>query len=340
LWIAWLPSVWIVAVSRFFERLPGAALPWPPGLPGVALLAGLTTVLLVVTFAGGRVRRAAAIVGAVVLVAYAGAAVGIRVQGQLTRPQDWQVAVCDIGQGDATLVRSAGVVVLTDTGPDPALLTRCLDELDITRIDLLVLSHFDLDHVGGTDAVLGRVDAALVGPSDEPADDELVAALQAGGAVVTRASRGLTGVVGDLRWTVLWPKARLAGVEPGNDASIAMTFLPVGACIDGCLSALFLGDLGQQPQSLLLAAGPVPAVDVVKVSHHGSGDQESRLYGQASATVGAIGVGADNDYGHPTAALLALLAAVGTAAVRTDLDGLVLLSPGESPGSVAVWTEK
>jgi len=237
-------------------------------------------------------------------------------------------------------VRSAGRVALVDTGPDPEPLTRCLDQLGIGRIDLLVLSHFDLDHVGGTQAVIGRVDRALVGPSGEDADDRLVADLAAGGAAVERVSRGASGLFGELRYSVLWPRARLGSVEPGNDASVTVAFEPVGRCENGCLGSLFLGDLGERSQALLLAAGAVGPVDVVKVAHHGSADQSDRLYRRLCATVGVISVGADNDYGHPTDRLLDLLADTGTSAVRTDLGGLVLLAPGASPGEVRVWTEK
>ncbi|GAB2448323.1 beta-lactamase superfamily II metal-dependent hydrolase [Conyzicola lurida] len=238
------------------------------------------------------------------------------------------------------LVRSAGRVALVDTGPLPEPLGACLDTLGIGRIDLLVLSHFDLDHVGGTEAVIGRVDRAIVGPASDAADDRLLADLAAGGAVVERVSRGDSGVLGELRFTVLWPRARLGTVEPGNDASVALEFAGAGDCASGCLGSLFLGDLGEQSQALMLAAGPVSPVDVVKVSHHGSADQLPRLYERASATVGLIGVGADNDYGHPTDELLDLLAGVGTTVWRTDTDGLILVSPAAADEGVRVWSER
>ena len=64
----------------------------------------------------------------------------------------------------------------------------------------------------------------------------------------------------------------------------------------------------------------------MKVAHHGSADQSDRLYDELDAEVGLIGVGAENDYGHPTDRLLELLVATGTAAVRTDRSGTSLLS--------------
>jgi competence protein ComEC len=340
--VAWVPASWIAAVAGFFSGLPAAAIPWPEGVLGVALMAVVTVCGLVAALApvSRRSRWLAAGVAVTVLVGFGGAVAGVRVVQQWSRPGDWQIAACDIGQGDAVLVRSAGRVALVDTGPDPEPLTRCLDQLGIGRIDLLVLSHYDLDHVGGTDAVIGRVDRALVGPSGETADDRLVADLAAGGAAVERVSRGATGLFGELRYSVLWPRARLGPVEPGNDASVTVAFEPVGRCANGCLGSLFLGDLGEQSQASLLAAGPIAPVDVVKVAHHGSADQCDRLYRRLRATVGVISVGADNDYGHPTDRLLGLLADAGTEAVRTDLSGLVLLAPAAAPGEVRIWTEK
>jgi competence protein ComEC len=90
----------------------------------------------------------------------------------------------------------------------------------------------------------------------------------------------------------------------------------------------------------MAGAVDIPQVDVVKVSHHGSADQSAGLYEQLDATVGLVGVGTDNDYGHPTEALLGILAATGTTALRTDLDGLILVAPGDRPGEVDVWTER
>ena len=329
--LAWLPSAWIAAVAQFFAAAPGSQLPWPAGPLGVALLVMVGAVAV----AALRFRWAVGVLGLGIVV-YAGVIGGAHLAQQLGRPPDWQVAGCDVGQGDAFVVRSQGQVALIDTGPEPAPLTRCLDTLGISRIDLLVLTHFDLDHVGGVDAVVGRADRVLVGPSDGGAADRIVADLLAGGAAVQQASRGLDGDLGDYRWNVLWPPQRLPGIEPGNDASVTLEFEPVGQCASGCVSSLFLGDLGEQAQSRVAVA----AVDIVKVAHHGSSDQSERLYERADAVVGLIGVGADNGYGHPTDRLLDMLARAGTTALRTDEDGLLLVSPGEAPGTVSVWTER
>ena len=342
-WLAWFPSAWIAAVAKFFAGLPGSAIPWPSGAPGVALAVAVTALGLLAAFPPrGRargIRRVASSALALVLAGYLGVAGGERARVQLARPGDWQIAVCDIGQGDAVLVRSLGQVALIDTGPRPERLTRCLDALGIDRVNLLVLTHYDLDHVGGTGAVIGRVDRAMIGPRSDAGDERLARQLADSGAVVGQVSRGLTGMLGELRWEVLWPPSPLAGVQPGNDASVTMRFHGTGACASGCLSSLFLGDLGNEPQARMMAVNRIGRVDVVKVAHHGSADQNESLYVKLRATVGLIGVGADNTYGHPTDKLLGILARVGTAAERTDLDGMILVSPRPN-GTMTVWTER
>jgi competence protein ComEC len=344
--IAWIPSWWIAAVARFFMGLPGSQLPWAEGAVGVILLTTVTAIALFITLRTGanhrRSRRIAAAALAVILIGYLGSVVGDRIGRELRMPSDWQIAACDVGQGDAVLVRSAGKVALIDTGPNPASLARCLDELGIGRVTLLVLTHYDLDHVGGTAAVLGRVDHALVGPVSDTRDNRLRESLERAGAQVRQVSRGLTGLLGELSWEVLWPPTpgsdtRADNLAPGNDSSITIAFGGV-ACVTGCLSSLFLGDLGERPQDLMMAANRLGHVDVVKVAHHGSADQSEELYQKIRATIGIIGVGASNHYGHPTDRLLGILAEASTATERTDRQGMVLVSPGDN-GALRVWSE-
>ena len=302
--LAWLPSAWIAAVARFFAGLPASQVPWLPGAAGVALVAAVTGLALFSALGAHRhrrLRRGTAFVLIVGLLGYAGGVAGDRVVRQLSMPADWQIAACDIGQGDAVLVRSAGQFALVDTGPDPVLLEKCLRELGVGRIQLLVLTHYDLDHVGGTAAVVGRVDRAIVGPVSDAHDTRLRESLSAGGAQLEEVAQGTSGILGNLEWRVLWPPRRLGNVQPGNDASVTVTFTGADSCPTGCLSSIFLGDLGNEPQARVLAANRIQPVDVVKVAHHGSADQNEEMYRVLRARVGLISVGIDNDYGHPTA---------------------------------------
>ena len=335
--IAWLPSAWIAGVARVSSGLPGALLPWPEGVGGALLLAVLTLALVLalgvpVALGTATVRRRLTLGVAAALVVVMGATAGVAALRALGRPADWALAQCDVGQGDAVLVRSAGEVALIDTGAESELLATCLSTLGVDRIDLLVLTHFDLDHVGAVEVVVGRVGRAVVGATGRESDEAVVAALRAGGAVVETVADGERGRLGDCSWSVLWPPAH-RGVEPGNDASLVLA-------VDGgsCPSMLALGDLGEQSQRMLVGAYDLGAVDVVKVSHHGSPDQHLDLYRQLGAAVALIGVGSENGYGHPAPALIAELESFGSTVARSDAHGLVLVSRGSD--GLRLWRER
>lgn len=324
-WLGWVPAAWIGAVAEFFAGLPLAALPWPAAPLGVIAFVGAVALIRVAP-------RTALVVWVLILAVGA----GLRLAEVADRPADWQFAMCDVGQGDATLATGDGLVLLVDTGPQPQELADCLSRLGIRRIDLLVLTHFDQDHVGGLDAITGRVDRVLHGPPGGPEDEAVLRALALGGARVESAADGTAGALGGWRWRVLWPRAR-AG--PGNDASLVLTLEPVRR---GALCAILLGDLGAEAQQSVLdrlRRQALPDVDVVKVAHHGSADQSDALYRRLRAPVGLIGVGADNRYGHPAAGLLDTLEAAGTTAFRTDRHGLILVTATED-GTPAVWTQR
>ncbi|WP_179873628.1 ComEC/Rec2 family competence protein [Microcella indica] len=339
--VAWLPSAWIAGIATVASSPPGAVLPWPEGGLGALLLAVLTAVGLLALgvparLGSVRLRRHLALSGAVLLVVVAGSTAGAHALAILQRPADWRVAQCDVGQGDALLVRHGGQVALIDTGRDAALLQRCLDTLGIQRLDLLVLTHFDDDHVGAVEVVHGRADRVLVGPVGRPDDEAVVEGLLAAGATVHEVAAGEVGALGGYTWRVLAPPDH-RGVEPGNDASIVLEWRPGPQCA-GCPSLLTLGDVGAAGQRALL--GAVHPVDAITVAHHGAADQEPELYARASPALALIGVGADNGYGHPTPEALDAVAGAGALTARSDLHGLVLLAPGEQPGSWLLWTER
>ncbi|WP_375405989.1 ComEC/Rec2 family competence protein [uncultured Amnibacterium sp.] len=331
--LAWVPAAWIGLVARTTARLP--QLGWPAGVAGAALAAVIVVAgVLMLARAAPRPARVAGAVASVVAVAVIlGAVAGGAVGRFAGTPGDWAFAACDVGQGDGLVLNGGGGrYAVVDTGREDAPIAACLARLGIGRIDLLVLTHWDADHVGAARSLAGRVATAFVGPSDGPAADALRSALHRGGATVRQVRRGEVAQVGRLRIDVLWPPDPLGAVEPGNAASLTLHVT------GGDASLLLTGDLGEEAQDALLAAGPLPQVDVVKVAHHGSADQSPAFYAAARAAFGVVSVGVDNDYGHPTRRLLRILRATGTQAVRTDQDGLVLVS--WRARRVLVWTER
>ncbi|WP_298227773.1 ComEC/Rec2 family competence protein, partial [Gryllotalpicola sp.] len=337
LWTAWAPAAWIGGVARTAAGLPGAAVPWFPGPLGVAAaVLVLGTVALLAAQGGGRgLRRArVAVAGATAILLVVGAATsaGPAVARALTMPRDWVVAACDVGQGDAVLVRSADEVALVDTGPDPRPLAACLGRLGIRRIDLLVLTHYDLDHVGGLDAARALTATALVDPPPGERAQASVTSLERSGAEVHVAARGDSGRLGDLSWRVLWPDPANTSLTTSNERGVVVEF------VGGGVSMLFLADLDAPAQAAVLAEGGIGAVDIVKVAHHGSADQDDALYRAAGPRLGILEVGAANDYGHPTEHALTMLRGLGTAIVRTDEEGMSLVRANPD-GVLSMWSE-
>ncbi|MGA0566145.1 ComEC/Rec2 family competence protein [Rathayibacter sp. KR2-224] len=336
--LAWVPSAWIAAVARVSSALPGSGLGWIDGALGFVLMLVLTVaIVFAVARPRHRMARAARLIAlcaavTVSVCSLAGVA-GAKVAEALDRPQSWSIAACDIGQGDAVLLRSGDAHALVDTGPDPDRLTSCLSELGIGRIDLLVLTHYDMDHVGGTQSVIGKVGVAMVGPPSDERGRRINEQLERGGAQVQVAQTGDAGRLGDLAWRVLWPDRESHGMEPGNERSVTVLFTGDG------IRSLFLGDLDERAQDALLETGRVPRVDVVKVAHHGSGDQAEPLYAHMGAAIGLISVGADNDYGHPTATALGILKSTGTVVMRTDVEGMLMVA-SDGHGRLTTWTQR
>jgi len=135
---------------------------------------------------------------------------------------------------------------------------------------------------------------------------------------------------------VLWPTL-LPLAPSGNDSSIVIEIRADLSCAV-CLSGLFLGDLGEQAQRIMQARRPSLPVDVVKVSHHGSGDQYPTLYRALRASVALIGVGAENSYGHPTASILRVLAE-NSVVIRSDEVGTITLHKNPT-GDIVVFSER
>ena len=341
---AWLPAAWIAKTAEVTAHLPVAAVALPAGIPSALLVALVSTALVVVCVGHGRLPHAPTLAwrplvhrASVVVLIGAVSLAGARalLDGPLAvaaNPEEWAIAACDVGQGDALLVRSAGAVALIDTGPEPAALNACLRSLGIARVDLLVLTHFDKDHAGGVDAVRGRVDTVLHGPTGDQADERLLARLSAGGAGIEQVAAGRTGTLGGATWRVLWPMRDSMAFPAGNDSGVVVAF--DGGTVP---RSLFLADLSAGPQRMLLRSARLGEYAVVKVAHHGSADQDRGLYEALRPRAALISVGAGNDYGHPRAETLDLLTAIGARVFRTDESGRILL--GLRDGELRVWTE-
>jgi competence protein ComEC len=233
------------------------------------------------------------------------------------------LVACAVGQGDLVVVPlGRGEAVVVDAGPEPAAADRCLRDLGIRSIPLLVVSHYHVDHVGGIDGVLRgrRVAAVLATGLPEPQFGYgLVAEAAAeAGAPVQVAHTGAVYQVGEVSLAVIGPPDQLVGTrsDPNNNSVVIL------AHVRG-VSVLLAGDAETELQQALLAQrGPEGLrADVLKVAHHGSIFQEPEFIDAVSPAVALVPVGADNSYGHPHPALLERLERSGARILRTDTDG-------------------
>ena len=333
LWISWVPAQWIGQTAMVFSTLPTPSIAWLAGIPGVVLTSLISIAcLLALLHPRKPVRRVMGLGLGLSCIVYAGSVIVGGLIFTARMPPDWIIAACDVGQGDAVLFRDGDHIALIDTGRKPQLLQTCLQQLGITRIDLLILTHYDLDHAGGVSAVNGKVERALVGTPQDSSESAVVESLVEGGAIVERGDKGDSGSLGNATWQVLWPAPGYSSMQEGNPGSITVRFqTPV-------VSAIFLGDLGEQAQNALMADSSIETVDVVKVAHHGSSDQSAALYRRLQARLGIVSVGADNGYGHPTQKALEMIKAAGTSIARTDQGGLILVSIVAD--RLSLWSER
>ncbi|MEY2694891.1 MAG: hypothetical protein RLZZ72_147 [Actinomycetota bacterium] len=323
-WFASLGTWWIEVVSNHLARLPMTRIPMLPGDLGIFFTVLLVIgVSLVLVSKSPNLRMLGFVFAALFLVPIGWVASDLVRHSNFH--QGWQVLNCDVGQGDALLLRDGGEVALIDVGREDAPIDNCLDDLGIRHIDLLVLTHFDADHVGGIAGALeGRsVGLALLSgfDDDRPLVKLVSDVLSVSAQRVEIGYSGVTGSLGSASWRVLAPSFAANEAEDSNDASVVVLFEMTG------FNVLTLGDLGERGQlrlvrnywPVLFELRQMPLI--LKVAHHGSKDQSNELHELVQPDVALISVGKDNDYGHPSRNLLAILADAKARTLRTDLLG-------------------
>ncbi|WP_406217802.1 ComEC/Rec2 family competence protein [Streptomyces decoyicus] len=341
-WCAGWPAEWIAGVARTGAALPGAEFDWPGGWTGGLVLAAATVALVPVA---RRVLRRPWLCALCVLALILAVCRPAPITRVLTGwpPPGWRAVVCDVGQGDGLVLAAGdGTALVVDTGPEPHAIDRCLNDLGVRRIPLLVLTHFHADHVDGLPGALrGRSVGAIETTTlqDPPGQAQFVRTTAAAARVpVVRAEPGERRQLGPLTWEVLWPPAPpdipvpgsptdpnsqpagLDAVDGPNDASVTLLVRTGG------LTLLLLGDLEPPAQRALLAAHPdLGGVDVLKVAHHGSANQDPPLLHRLAPRLALISCGADNPYGHPAPRTIAALRSQGARVLRTDTDGAIAI---------------
>jgi competence protein ComEC len=331
-WLASWPARWIILIAENGADLPGATNHWPATVLGVAVL---TLLCLALVLGLHRIlARPIAMLLAIALLAV----LVLRPVGRVGwPPKDWVLVMCDVGQGDGLVLRvGPGSAIVIDTGPDPTPMDRCLRDLGIHHIPVLILTHFHADHAGGlAGAIHGRrIDEIEVTPYlSPPAEHRRVLDLATTHRIPIRpVTFRERRSIGPLTWTTLWP-ARVPALpgpgstatpttegSPENNASITLLVETAGVRI------LLTGDLEPESQRAILATHPDLTADILKVPHHGSAQQDPTFLAATHARLALISAGRDNDYGHPAPRTLDLLTRRGMTVARTDTKGSVAIT--------------
>jgi competence protein ComEC len=337
---------WIIEVAEVSASLPGGSVSWPASWLGIAVLSLLC---LAAALTAPALLRRRALTLAVAGLTTCWVLQPIRSFVPLAwltgwPPAGWVVVACDVGQGDALVLRAGprtGVVV--DTGPEPATVDRCLAELGVTDVPYVLLTHYHSDHTSGLPGVLRGRRVGEIGvrpfqpsagrPGTSPNAAQRVLAWAGDAAVpVTVAVPGERRRVGQVTWTVVSSSEDTLAADapsrrdavPGdesaeNDASVVVVAETQG------LRVLLTGDIEPPTQRALLRSGVDLRADVLKVPHHGSRYQDHDFLAATQARIALVSVGAGNDYGHPSESVLRALRRGGAVVARTDRVGSVAI---------------
>jgi competence protein ComEC len=241
----------------------------------------------------------------------------------------------DVGQGDALLLQSPGAgALLVDTGGAPfgggvdigrRVLAPALWARGVRRLDTLLITHGDPDHMGGAAAVLDdfapvHLWFGIPVPRHLPMRELLQQSIRLGiPAEQRRAGQHVDSTA--MRIRVLhppepdWERQRVR-----NDDSVVLEV------VYGDVAILLTGDIGVDVEREILPRLSHPRTRILKVAHHGSRTSSSaELLESWRPQIALISAGRGNRFGHPTPEVLQRLESIGATIYRTDRDGEITI---------------
>ncbi len=238
-----------------------------------------------------------------------------------------ELRALDVGQGDALLTRLDDATMLVDAGPDAhtagATIVPQLRRLGVERLDFLVLTHADGDHIGGAPTVMREFAVGTVVHADHdpshPVMREVIDLALDAGVAVREVKRGDT-----LAWHPTVEVSVLNPPEPGpdddNERSVVLHLAYRASAM------LLTGDIEASAEGELAASGVLTPADVLKVPHHGSNSSSTAaLLDAVEPQIAVVSAGRYNAFDHPRDSALRRLRERGAAVFRTDLAGDVMI---------------
>ena len=239
---------------------------------------------------------------------------------------DLDVVVLDVGQGQSVVLASGGAFALVDCGSANSwkdsgeTAARQLAVMGCRRLDRLILTHYDQDHVSGVPGLLNRMEVETLLAPEEPDGAEgqngVSAAASAHGADLRFVTEAESLEFGRGTLTVYPPLGDSGDNERGLTILVSV----------GETDFLITGDMNAATEAKLLEAYDLPDIEALAVGHHGSKYASSRRLLEAlKPETACVSVGS-NSYGHPAEETLLRLARQGCGIYRTDLHGTIHLA--------------
>lgn len=236
----------------------------------------------------------------------------------------FRAAVLDVGQGESVALCSGSEAALVDCGSSNSYVDAgsvaadALQSAGIRRLSAVIVTHYHADHTNGLTEVLTRLSVdTLYLPDIEDeygVRDRLVSLAAHQGADVVFVTEPTRIALGEAVLTVYPPLLTTGDLNEQGLTALATA---------GDFDLLITGDMAGQTEQLLAQTYPLPDVEVLVVSHHGSRYSSDESFLRAITPDNAVISVGDNRYGHPAEETLRRLQAVGATVWRTDQQGSI-----------------
>lgn len=236
----------------------------------------------------------------------------------------FRAAVLDVGQGESVALCSGSEAALVDCGSSNSYVDAgsvaadALQSAGIRRLSAVIVTHYHADHTNGLTEVLTRlpVDTLYLPDIEDEygVRDRLVSLAAHQGADVVFVTEPTRIALGEAALTVYPPLLTTGDLNEQGLTALATA---------GDFDLLITGDMAGQTEQLLAQTYPLPDVEVLVVSHHGSRYSSDESFLRAITPDNAVISVGDNRYGHPAEETLRRLQAVGATVWRTDQQGSI-----------------